>query len=246
VDQGPGEAQQPETRGLAPVRWGIGDFVWIYLAGLFGGLVGASIGVAITGDETHHLSATTLALNAIGTYGTWAIGLWHVSRAKGHGSVTTDFGVAVSARRLWALPAGVGLQILLGAMVYPLVHLVHDKQQQIVEDLKNATGGKLVVIVLVAGLFAPVFEETMYRGLLLRALQRRFEPGVAIALSALIFAVSHLVDFNLGTVAVLPALFALGVISGVAAVRYGDLSVSIPLHMGFNLVTLAAYAVLIR
>jgi membrane protease YdiL (CAAX protease family) len=99
------------------------------------------------------------------------------------------------------------------------------------------------VLFVIAGLLAPIGEEILFRGLLLRALRRHLLPEVAIAVSALIFAVSHLLDASLGTVAILPALFALGVISGIAATVVGDLSVSIPLHVGFNLVTLAAYAV---
>jgi membrane protease YdiL (CAAX protease family) len=69
---------------------------------------------------------------------------------------------------------------------------------------------------------------------------------VAIGGSALLFALGHLLDPSLGTLAVLPALFALGVISGIAAVEVGDLSVSIPFHIGFNIVTVAAYACLLR
>jgi hypothetical protein len=41
-------------------------------------------------------------------------------------------------------------------------------------------------------------------------------------------------------VSLIPALFALALVSGIAAVWTGDLSISIPLHMGFNAVTLAA------
>ena len=51
------------------------------------------------------------------------------------------------------------------------------------------------------------------------------------------FALAHpLLDWSLGTLSIVPALFALAVVSGVAAERTGDLSVSILLHVGFNLV----------
>jgi len=64
---------------------------------------------------------------------------------------------------------------------------------------------------------------------------------------ALVFALAHpLLDPHIGTLAVVPALFALGAISGIAAVVYGDLSVSIPMHIGFNLLTVAQYALLLR
>ena len=113
-----------------------------------------------------------------------------------------------------------------------------DEKQSVVEELRDASGAKLAVLLVTAGLLAPVFEEILFRGLLLRSLRRRFTPELAIAIQALVFAAAHLVDPSLGTLAVVPALYALGVISGIAAVRVGDLSVSIPLHVGFNLVTL--------
>jgi membrane protease YdiL (CAAX protease family) len=226
------------------VRWGIGDFVAIYVAGLVASVVGFSIGMSITGDTSGHYSGLTYALGFAGQYGAWAAGLVYASRRKGLGSLADDFGVRLDVRRIWALLAGVGLQFVLGALVLPLVHLVNDEKQQLVDDLRKASGGKLAVLIIAAALIAPVTEEILFRGLLLRALRRRFTPEWAIAISAAVFALAHLLDFSLGTLAIVPALFALGVISGIAAVRRGDLSVSIPLHIGFNLVTVAAYAAL--
>jgi membrane protease YdiL (CAAX protease family) len=224
------------------VRWGIGDFIAIYVAGLLASVVGFSIGISITGDTTNHYSGLTYALGFLGQYGAWGAGLVYASRRKGLGALAADFGVRLEVGRMWALVAGVALQFLLGALVLPLVHLVNDQKQQLVDDLRNASGPKLTVLIIAAALVAPVMEEILFRGLLLRALRRHFDPQWAVAISAAVFAGAHLTDASLGTLAIVPALFALGLISGVAAVRLGDLSVSIPLHIGFNLVTVAAYA----
>ena len=233
--------------GGTRVRWGIGDFFWIYFAGLLASIVGGAVGVGIAGDTPGHTSGLTIALSAGALYATWIGTVVFVSRTKGRGSLTSDFGLTVRASRSWVLLVGAALQVLLGALVLPLVNLVHNEKQDVVEQLKNAGGPKLVVLLVVAGLVAPVCEELLFRGVLLRAFRRRFSVEVAIGASALIFALTHLLgDPTLGVVAILPALFALGVISGCAAVWVGDLSVSIPLHMGFNLVTLAAYATLVR
>jgi len=113
-----------------------------------------------------------------------------------------------------------------------------NEHQQVVNDLENATGAKLVVFALLAGIVAPVCEELLFRGLLLRSLRRRMAPWAAIAVQALIFAFSHpLLSPTLGDLAVVPALLLLGVMSGIAATRRGDLSASILMHIGFNLVT---------
>jgi membrane protease YdiL (CAAX protease family) len=225
------------------VTWGLGDFFWIYVAGLAGGIVLGSIGVAIANDKPGETSALTFALSALGLYAAWFAGLIYVSRRKGRGSLYEDFGLTARASMAWGLIVGVLLQFLLSALVLPLVNLANNESQEVVNDLKNASGAKLIVILVVAGLLAPVAEETLFRGLLLRSLRRRFSVEVAIVISALVFAAAHLLgDASLGVVAIFPALAVLGVVNGIAAVWTGDLSLSIPIHMGFNLVTLALNA----
>lgn len=224
------------------MRWGIGDFFIVYLAGFFASAVGLLVGIAISGQqEGDSATATTLACALGAMYGAYGLALVLVSKYKGRGSLYLDFGLAVRAKYWWALVVGFGLQFALGLLVLPLISLVDNEKQSIVEELRDSSGAKLAVLLITAGLLAPVFEEILFRGLLLRSLQRRFTPELAIAIQALAFAAVHLTDPSLGTLAVVPALYALGVISGIAAVRVGDLSVSIPLHVGFNLVTLLAF-----
>jgi membrane protease YdiL (CAAX protease family) len=56
----------------------------------------------------------------------------------------------------------------------------------------------------------------------------------------MVFALVHpLGDPEVGSVIVVPAILALGLVSGYLAVRSGNLSRSIMLHMGFNLLTVA-------
>jgi membrane protease YdiL (CAAX protease family) len=231
----------PVGPARAPVRWGIGDFFIVYFAGLFVGLVGGSLASVASGQVAgESANAATIAGSIVGMYLGYAATLVVISRTKGRGSLAADFGARVRVQYWWALVAGAALQIVLGAFVYPLVTLV-DENQNIVEELKDSSGAKLAVLLLTAGFLAPIFEEIIFRGLLQRALRRRLLPEYAIAIQAFAFAMAHpFGDPSLGSLAVVPALFALGVISGIAAERTGDLSVSIPLHMGFNLLTLVA------
>ncbi len=219
------------------MTWGLGDFFWIYFGGIFAGLVLATIGYGISGDRAAHPGAITDGLAFLGQFGGWLVGLALVSRRKGIGNLRADFGLVVHLRELWVIGVGIGLEIVLGLLIYPIVHLVN-QSQDVVKDLDQARGVHLVLIALVAGLVAPVCEELLFRGLLLRALRRRVSPDAAVALSALAFALAHpMLSPTWGTFAVVPALFALGAVSGVMAVRRGDLSVSILLHVGFNLLT---------
>lgn len=79
-------------------------------------------------------------------------------------------------------------------------------------------------------LVAPVVEELIFRGVLLRAFSSHVSFWWANALQAALFAVLHL---NLpGT----PMLFAIGFVCGVLARRSGGLLAPIALHATFNLI----------
>jgi hypothetical protein len=232
----PPEGRVPVERPA--VRWGLGDFFWVYFGGIIAGLVLATIGFAITGDASGSPGALTEGLSFVGQFGGWIALLVLISRRKGRGTLAADFGFAIHLRDAWVIVIGVLLEIGLTIMVLPIVNLAGDKHQDVVNDLRDSTGVKLALIALVAGLVAPICEELLFRGLLLRALRRRASPVAAVAISALVFALAHpLLDPTVGTVAVVPALFGLGAISGVVALRRGNLSMSIFLHIGFNLLT---------
>jgi membrane protease YdiL (CAAX protease family) len=216
-----------------PPRWGIGDFIWIYIAGLFGSVIAGGIGLAITGDNANHVGALTFALENLGQFGTWFGGVVLVARTKGT-SAREDVGLTLRWRDWWVPFAGIAVFFVFTALVLPLVHLA-GHSQQVVDDLEKAGGAKLGVFVVVALVLAPVTEELMFRGLLLQSLRRRMSPEWAVIVQALAFALAHpMLSPTLGDLAVVPALFALGAVAGVVAVRRGDLSASIMLHVGFN------------
>jgi membrane protease YdiL (CAAX protease family) len=220
-----------------PLRWGIPDTIWAYVAGLAGAIV-CSIPFS-RADAKAQTAAYLVAVAIIGQDGATVFALWLISRLKGSGSVVRDFGLRLWVGDLWVVPAGAGLAAVLSALVYPLSEIANGREQEVVSDLKDASGARLVVFVVIAGLLAPVVEEFLFRGLLLRGLLRRVPVVPAVAISGLVFGLVHLTgDASLGTVAAFPALVTLGVISGVLAVRSGDLSRSIMLHAGFNLLTI--------
>jgi len=236
----PGFSSPSPERVPAPgetvLRWGIGDFVWIYFAGLVASVVGVSVGFAITGDTSGHVGAVTTALSTFSQFGTWFACVVYVARTKGR-SVRDDFGLTLQLRDWWAPFAGIGLFVVGNLIVAPLVNIVNE-HQAVVDDLTHSSGAKLAVFAVVAAFVAPVCEELLFRGLLLRALRRRMSPTQAVIVQALAFALAHpMLSPTLGDFAVVPALFMLGAVSGVVAERRGDISASIMMHIGFNLVT---------
>jgi len=90
-------------------------------------------------------------------------------------------------------------------------------------------------VVLGVAFLAPLVEELLFRGLLLRSLLRKTTPVMAVVISSAVFAGAHLLDPN--TAPLMAPLLLLAVISGIRAVRSGELSQSILLHVGFNLLS---------
>jgi hypothetical protein len=97
-----------------------------------------------------------------------------------------------------------------------------------------------VLLVVTVLLIAPVAEELMFRGVLLRSLLRRVDAGAAVFVSALAFGLVHLLDFTVGSLIAFPVLVLFGVIAGWLAVKSGDLGRSVLFHVGFNAFTAVA------
>ena len=223
------------------VRWGLPDVALTWLAGLIGAVVLGALAVAALGvpeDDVADDIGVFLA-TIVGQTAVVVCVLALVSRSKGRGSLRRDFGLTVRLRDAGWLAAGVGLQIALGVALYPLAQLYdRDDSQTVVELLEDASGPGLVLFAAAVVVLAPLAEELLFRGALLRALMRRLSPAWAVFVSALVFALVHpLGDPEVGSVIVVPAILTLGVVSGYLAVRSGDLSRSIMLHAGFNLLT---------
>jgi membrane protease YdiL (CAAX protease family) len=205
------------------------DFVIAWCVGLAGALVGASL---VVGQRRPlQLIVLLVAQNgAIVGYLAW------VARRKGLGSLRADFGLVVRvADARWFL-VGVGLQ-LLALLPTALLVAVHGEkaQQDVVNIADRAHGIEVPLIVLGVAVLAPLAEELLFRGALLRALLRRTEPGRAVFIASLVFGVIHLLgDPSVGTLVALPAIMLLGIVSGYQAVHTGELSRSVLLHMGFN------------
>lgn len=85
------------------------------------------------------------------------------------------------------------------------------------------------VLVLYSCLIAPVLEEVIFRGYILRLLQR-FGSGFAILFSALLFAIYH---FDLTQFL---SAFVLGCLFGYLAVREGSVSAVVVIHMLNNVI----------
>lgn len=182
----------------------------------------------------------------------WAVNVaWPVLVAqwKGNGAVT-DFGLTMSWTDVpLGLSIGVATQLVILPLLYiPLLWLLGDRDvseaaRQLTERAEDPLGVALLVVMV--GIAAPITEEIFYRGLFLRALERRFSNTVSsglrrhartmsVVVSALVFGAVHFQALQfLG-------LFAFGLIAGALTVRFGRLGPAMWAHLGFNLTTVAS------
>jgi uncharacterized protein len=228
------------------VRWGIPDVALTWIAGLIGAVILGAIVIGAldvpdddVSDNVWVLLASLIGQNGV-TVGVLALIARRKSfRPEGLGTLSRDFGLELRARDAGWLAAGVGLQIALGLAILPISVLYGgDEAQGVVESLDDASGaGQVLFAIAVVGL-APVAEELLFRGALLRSLLRRMTPAWAIFVSAIVFAAVHpLGDPAIGSLIAVPAILGLGLVSGYLAVKSQNLSRSILLHAGFNLLT---------
>ena len=94
--------------------------------------------------------------------------------------------------------------------------------------LNNNNYLSFILLFITTSLLAPVFEEIIFRGVLLPTLSREFGIILGIIISAFIFAIAHL---SLGE---MPPLFILGIGLGITRIASGSLLSSVIMHSLWN------------
>ena len=98
----------------------------------------------------------------------------------------------------------------------------------VMEAMKMMTGGPFWSTFLVTAIFAPIFEEWLCRGMVLRGLLTKVKPAWAIIISALFFALIHMNPWQ-----ALNA-FIIGVVMGYVYYRTGNLYLTMLIHFVNN------------
>ena len=227
----------PRPDAPAPIRWGLGDFAWAWPVTILGQIVIGVFVVAARGAPVpYHSDAIDIAVITAGSAVLTILLLRFLVVNRGRHSLRIDLGFVVHPSDWPWLLAGVALQAVALAMVAVIDAVAgSEPKQEVVRAIQHSGPAAKVLGAVAVVVFAPVAEELLFRGLLLRGLLRRYGAGVAVVLGGLAFALVHLIDPS--TAPLLAPLAAVGVLSGVLAVRSGDLSRSILLHAGFNLLS---------
>lgn len=222
--------------GPEPVRWGMGDaLLGTLLTIAVPAVVVLPVLVASGRDQLQGIPLWAVALLQVPLWaGLLGAPLWS-SFAKGRRSLAADFGLRMHWRDVpLGLAAGLGAQVLLLVVItalYQVLGVDIDKVGTSAQELTAAATGVVGVVLLVAivAVAAPVFEELFYRGLWLRAAERRWGRGWAVVVSSLVFGAIHFQIYDF------PALVGFGVVAAVLTLRTGRLGPAIWAHVAFNL-----------
>lgn len=199
----------------------VGPFVALILAAAVGGAAAAR-------DVPTLLLLSAQAFTSIGV-------LYALSRIRGSGSWSTDFGFALHPRHIWGIGAGMVLQIAVALLTFPLVERFADDdgpQQEIAQVVSDLSGVEIVYFAVIVAVVTPIFEEVVFRGMLLGRLVKTLSRHRAAVISAAAFAAVHLLDPD--ALLVVPGLFIVGLALAYLAMHAGNLSLPIFVHMGVN------------
>ncbi|GEP85088.1 CAAX amino terminal protease family protein [Staphylococcus piscifermentans] len=133
--------------------------------------------------------------------------------------------------------------VLLGLLLPVAVmsfYLIFIPGHWVVTDLKSNQeySAMLIEIFFLGGIVAPIVEEMMFRGFLLKYIEKKTNIYVALGLTSVLFGVIHLVNGKLTGVSLImlvAAGTAVGLMYGLAAYKFNTVWASIPLHMFWNM-----------
>tara|TARA_B100000131_G_scaffold19465_1_gene19167 strand:- start:1231 stop:1938 length:708 start_codon:yes stop_codon:yes gene_type:complete len=217
-------------------KWGIRHVVY----GLLLGQVSTILAIVAIGliDQDIDLEDPSLEITAILQSALWigtlGIPLWlYYSK----GVSWRQFGWRFKRSDIFkGLLIGLGTQIAAGLLYLPLYVIFDDidVSEPAKELVDKATGLGVFLLFLVVVVGAPVVEEIFYRGLTLKAFEKKMGGRLALVASSLLFAVAHLqfVQF--------PALFLFGFVAAYLARKYDRLGRAVWAHVGFNATTVIA------
>ncbi len=235
-------AAEPTLAGddyLPGTRWRLWHAAVVVVVFMLSAIFGIIVVSLATGADIEDLTANQ-QLGILGPvqFLGGLLGLYAVMQMVGERSPVRAFGLKVKLRDWWALFAGIGLQIAAGILLLVLALLLfpdsEPPQQAAAELTSELSGWGITLGFLTVVILAPIYEEALFRGLVLSRLVRLMSPWPAYLLNGLLFAAIHVV-FDPDAWFASIALFPLGTALAWMAHRSGDISRSILAHMGVNL-----------
>ena len=188
-------------------------------------------------------TALTIALGASVFLELFLFGtaLWFSVRK--YGVSIASLGLRWPERGGFWLTVGLTFAIVLGAFSISFVYFAVldavgiSPDTDLPEQVYQSPGPLIVIAVLSLG-FAPLMEETFFRGFVFGGLRYRWGALAAAGASGLLFAVAHI--GNPGTIYLIPPIALIGALFAWGYAVSGSLLASILAHFLFNLVAFTA------
>ena len=126
-----------------------------------------------------------------------------------------------------------GTVAITNLLIFSLIGQFENPQTAAISGGQGFSWLNFGLMLLLAGVVAPIAEEVLFRGLLYGWLRSRMPIALAVILSAAVFAAAHVIPL------LMPALFLVGIILAVAYELSGSLWLSILLHSLQNSLSVA-------
>lgn len=229
----------PAPAAVPPPRWGVIDAVigWVLAEVAAVMISGAMLAAAGYTGKRAQLSNLPLSMIALTFPPLWLgfVGVPLFSTIKRGNGPVRDLAARIRAIDVpIGAVVGVASQFLLVPLIsWPVLKLagktfsdLKGPAKMLADKADDPFGVVLLIVIVVIG--APIAEELFFRGLVLRAVERRLGMPAAIAISATAFGVTHFEGLQT------PALIAFGVVLGYLVHRTGRLGTAIIAHVAFN------------
>ncbi len=208
-----------------PDFWGMAILLGLFLAGSLLGSLISGVFVALMGPSEHILSYSMLISYPVSFIPPMLYASVMSRRneyfEKGYLMDNNNFGEKGGA----VIAVVVSIATLATAFVVePVAALLPDMPDRLEAAMEMMTKGPLLISLISVSVMAPLFEEWLCRGLVLRGLMKKMNPVWAIVVSAAFFAVLHMNPWQ-----AIPA-FALGLLFGYVYYRTGSLKLTMLMH----------------
>ena len=221
-------------RSGTPIDVRVAVVTWV-AAFVAGQLVSSVIVAASGATTTDEATIPTLFAGVAATWVAYLAGMYVASRRSGTGDLVDDYAIRARTVDGLGIPIGVLTQLVLVPLVYvPLRGIWPDtfskeRLSETAEKLADrASGGTMVLLVLMVCVGAPIVEELVYRGLLQRSFAARTSHVVAWLAAAAWFTVIHFRPVEY------PGLFVFALVTGACLMFTDRLGMSITTHIAFN------------
>ncbi len=204
-------------------------------AWMVGQIVAVVIYAASGAEHTDDIGIPYLFAGVAAGWIAYLVAMRLASVRSGSGDFVEDYAVRFRPIDVVGVPIGVLSQLVLVPLVYvPLERIwpatfSDDRLSENAEQLADrASGGTMVLLVVMVCVGAPIVEELVYRGLLQGSFTARFNHILGWLAAAAWFTVIHFRPVEY------PGLFAFALVAGACMLVTKRLGMSMVTHVAFN------------